>query len=51
METKKAKWKAFALIRDKDGKPKIDDKNNIPEQIWNMLTETEKQEIKEWRTM
>jgi len=38
--------KMFGLIRDKDGKPKIDDINDIPDPIWNMLTDKEQQEIK-----
>ena len=45
VKTQPGKFKAFGLVRDKDGKPKIDDINNIPKQIWDMLTETEQQEI------
>ena len=38
-------YHAYALVRDKNGKPKFDNINNIPQPYWDMLTETEKQEI------
>lgn len=41
----KAKIKAFALVRNKDGKPRIDDIKNIPLGIWELLTDKEKQEV------
>lgn len=41
------KVKTFGLIRDKDGKPRIDDINNIAKPIWDMLTDKEQQEIKD----
>jgi hypothetical protein len=34
--------KGFGLVRDKDGKPKIDDPKNLPIEIYNMLTDEEK---------
>lgn len=39
----------FFLVRDKNGKPKFDDINNIPEQFWNALTSDEKADIIEKR--
>lgn len=39
------KVKAYALVRDKDGKPKIDDIHGVPESIWELLTEDEKLEV------
>ena len=46
MEVLSGKVKAYALVRDAEGKPKFDDINNIPEPIWEMLTEDEKEEIR-----
>ena len=37
------KFTGFALVRDKDGKPKIDDYENCPEEIKAMLTPQERQ--------
>ena len=45
MKTERSKFKGFALIRDKNGKPKIDDYKNCPQEIKAMLTKTEKQEF------
>jgi len=45
MKPQTAKFKGFALIRDKNGKPKIDDYKNCPQEIKNMLTKTEKEEL------
>ena len=45
MQTLRGKIKAYALVRDKDGKPKIDNIKGIPSQIWEMLTEQEKHEV------
>lgn len=45
----KGKVKGYILVRDANGKPKIDDLNNIPEPIWNMLTPVEQEEIKNGR--
>ena len=39
------KFKAFGLVRDKNGKPKIDDYRNCPEEIKNMLSQTEREEL------
>jgi hypothetical protein len=39
------KVKVYALVRDKNGKPKIDDPENIPAEIWDALTDDEKLEI------
>jgi len=41
----KAKWKAFGLVRDKNGRPKIDNLSKIPKEIWDMLTPEEQEEI------
>lgn len=40
-----SKFKGYALVRDKHGKPKIDDPMNLPKPIFDMLTEEEKKEI------
>jgi len=40
-----AKIKSFGLIRDKNGKPKIDDYKNCPDEIKKMLTQAEKEEF------
>lgn len=39
------KFKAFVLVRDAQGKPKVDDPQNLPPEILAALTEEEKQEI------
>ena len=49
IKTQPGKFRAFGLVRDKDGKPKFDDPNNIPQPIWDMLTEAEQQEIRNGR--
>ena len=41
----KAKLKGFGLVRDKNGKPKIDDYKNCPQEIKDMLTKKEKEEF------
>ena len=48
IKSPKAKWTATAIIRDKHGKPKLKwkDHKDIPERIWNALTEDEKEELK-----
>lgn len=46
LETSNGEFTLYGLVRDKNGKPRIDDINNIPEQIWNMLTKEEQEEIK-----
>lgn len=40
-----AKFKGYALVRDKNGKPKIDDPYSIPKPIFDMLTEQEKEDL------
>ena len=40
-----AKIKGFGLVRDKNGKPKIDDYKNCPKEIKAMLTKKEKEEF------
>ena len=42
---KKGKVKGYALIRDKEGKPKIDDVKNCPPELWALLTDIEKEEL------
>ena len=42
----KPKMKAYGLVRDKNGKPKVDDINNCPPEILNMLTKQEIEELK-----
>ena len=34
-------FKGFALVRDKDGNPKIDNPETLPQQIKDMLTDEE----------
>lgn len=46
VQAKKAKVQAWALVRDKNGKPSFADINNIPDVFWNLLTEDEKEEIR-----
>ena len=41
----KPKMKGYALIRDKNGRPKIDDINHIPKEIWEILTDEDKEYI------
>lgn len=38
------RFRGFALVRDKDGKPKIDNYSTLPVEIFNMLSEDEKLE-------
>ena len=42
ISTKPGKWRAFGLVRDKHGRPKIKDINNIHPKIWDMLTDSER---------
>ena len=35
------KFKGFGLVRDKDGKPKIDNPATLPQQLKDMLTDAE----------
>ena len=35
------KWRGFALVRDKDGNPKIDDPATLPDEIKELLTDDE----------
>jgi len=39
----------YFLVRNKEGHPKFDSWNNIPEGYWEMLTESEKQSIINFR--
>lgn len=45
MKASIGKVKAHALVRDKNGKPKIDNIKGIPQPIWKMLTEQEQKEV------
>jgi len=45
VNAKKTKFVGFGLIRDKNGKPKIDDYKNCPQQIKDMLTKNEIEEF------
>jgi hypothetical protein len=45
VKTKPGKITAYGIVRDRNGKPRFDNINNIPAQIWDMLTDDEKQEI------
>jgi len=45
IKTQLGKLKGYGLVRDENGRPVFDDINNIPDPIWNMLTEKEQEEI------
>lgn len=45
----KPKIGLFALVRDKNGKPKFDKTDNIHPELWKLLTDEEKEEIKDGR--
>lgn len=38
MQSAKPKLELYALVRDKDGRPKVDDPHNLPPQIKAALT-------------
>ena len=40
-----AKIEIFAVVRDKNGRPKFDDLNTIPDAIFDSLTISEQQEV------
>ena len=42
----KGKLRTFALIRDSEGKPVIDDGSTLPAEIVSMLTPTEIEELR-----
>ena len=46
MDSTKGKVTANALVRNSEGKPQFTDINNIPEVFWDLLTEAEKEEIR-----
>lgn len=46
VKAKTGKATAYALIRDKNGKPKIDDIENCPKEILDALTKDEIEELK-----
>lgn len=39
--------KGYAIVRDKDGRPKFDNPHNIPKQILDVLTDDDKAYIEE----
>ena len=44
----KGEWRAYGLVRDKNGRPKVNkDINKIPKEIWDMLTPEEQEELLE----
>ena len=45
INAQQGKVQAFGLVRDERGRPVFDDASNIPEPLWNMLTEAEQEEI------
>ncbi len=49
MKTSIGKITGYALVRDKEGRPKFNDINNIPKVFWDLLTEKEKEEIQNGR--
>jgi hypothetical protein len=46
---KKARIKAWCLVRGPDGKPKFDDIFNIPKEFWDSLTDEDKRYIENER--
>jgi hypothetical protein len=44
-KAKSTKLVGFGLVRDKNGKPKIDDYKNCPKEIKDMLTKNEIEEF------
>jgi len=42
------KLTGFGLVRDKNGKPKIDDYKNCPQEIKDLLTKKEREEFEKW---
>ena len=47
MKTIAGKVTAYALVRDKNGKPSFSDINNIPKIYWDLLTDKEKEVIQD----
>ena len=47
--TQPSTLKVVALVRDKNGKPKFDNINNIPDYFWDQLSDTEKEDIRNER--
>ncbi len=45
VKAEKPTFKGFVLVRDKNGKPKIDDYNNCPDERKALLTPAEKEEL------
>ncbi len=48
VNAEKTELKGFVLVRDKNGKPKIDDYKNCPDEIKALLTPAEKEELEKW---
>jgi len=40
-----AVMKGYALVRDKNGNPKVDHPENIPTEVWDQLSEKDKEFI------
>ena len=36
---------AYVLVRDKKGRPKVDDPASVPQEVWDKLSESDKQWI------
>ena len=45
MQNIKAKIKGYALIIDKYGRPRIDDPLNVPDIVWNNLSQEHKNHV------
>jgi len=45
MDSSKAQFTVFAIVRNADGQPKFDDIFNIPIEIWDGLADHEKRAI------
>lgn len=46
-KAQRGRIKGYALVRDSNGKPRIDNIHGIPEGVWDLLTPEEQQEVRE----
>jgi len=46
MKVTEARFRGAGLVRDAQGKPKIDNIYGVPLEIWRLLTEQEQDEVK-----
>jgi hypothetical protein len=41
IQSSQSKVKILGLVRDKNGRPKIDDGNTLPQELWDLLSAEE----------